>query len=256
MILNFCTKLFFKRERCTFLRFLKIKKYKINIGLMGFDKSLVKSKLDIPFYYQEAGESLKEIILIINTFLDEIKIERSKIAGIGVSVAGRINVRTGEILTIYHFSDAPVKAILEKELGMPVYLDNDSRTIAYGEFHFGNRKQDKEVLVMNLDYGMAIGIFVEGKPVYGVSGYAGGIKWNLHRRRKRKVGAVRCERVDGARRIDAARGHGRGAGAISRDLNVYACGQRARGNRDARAVESADGAAGGSDPARRGIDGE
>ena len=130
-----------RHDNCYFLG-VEIKKYKINIGLMGFDKSIVKSKLEIPFLYQEAGESLKEIIFIINNFLDEIKIERSKIAGLGISVAGRINVRTGEILTIYHFSDAPVKATLEKELGMPVYLDNDSRTIAYGEFHFGNHNQD------------------------------------------------------------------------------------------------------------------
>ena len=100
-----------RHDNCYFLG-VEIKKYKINIGLMGFDKSIVKSKLEIPFLYQEAGESLKEIIFIINNFLDEIKIERSKIAGLGISVAGRINVRTGEILTIYHFSDAPVKATL------------------------------------------------------------------------------------------------------------------------------------------------
>jgi predicted NBD/HSP70 family sugar kinase len=161
-----------RHDSCYFLG-VEIKKYKINIGLMGFDKRVVKSKLDIPFLYQEAGESLKEIVQIINNFLAEIKIDRDKIAGVGISVAGRINVRTGEILTVYHFSDAPIKAILEKELEMPVYLDNDSRTIAYGEFHFGNRKREKEVLVMNLDYGMAIGIFVQGKPVYGASGYAG-----------------------------------------------------------------------------------
>jgi predicted NBD/HSP70 family sugar kinase len=161
-----------RHDSCYFLG-VEIKKYKINIGLMGFDKRIVKSKLDIPFLYQEAGESLKEIIQIINNFLAEIKIDRDKIAGVGISVAGRINVRTGEILTIYHFSDAPIKSFLEKELDMPVYLDNDSRTIAYGEFHFGNRKREKEVLVMNLDYGMAIGIFVQGKPVYGASGYAG-----------------------------------------------------------------------------------
>src|SRR6266404_2476049 len=53
---------------------VEIKKYKINIGLMGFDKSIVKSKLDIPFLYQEAGESLEVIISIINDFLKEIKI--------------------------------------------------------------------------------------------------------------------------------------------------------------------------------------
>jgi predicted NBD/HSP70 family sugar kinase len=161
-----------RHDNCYFLG-VEIKKYKINLGLMGFDKSIIKSKLDIPFLYQEAEESIVVIISLIQDFLKEIKIDKSKIAGVGVSIAGRINVRTSEILTIYHFSNAPVKAILEKKLGIPVYLDNDSRTIAYGEFHFGNRNQEKEVLVMNLDYGMAIGIFVNGKPVYGASGFAG-----------------------------------------------------------------------------------
>ena len=161
-----------RHDNCYFLG-VEIKKYKINVALMGFDKKIVKSKLDIPFFYQEAGESLKEVVLIINNFLAELNIERSKIAGVGISVAGRINVRTGEILTIYHFSDAPIKTILEKELDLPVFLDNDSRTIAYGEFYFGNRRQEKEVLIMNLDYGMAIGIFINGKPVYGASGFAG-----------------------------------------------------------------------------------
>ncbi len=152
---------------------IEIKKYKINIGLMGFDKVIVQSKTDIPFLYKEASESLTEVVQIINTFLDEIKVERNKIAGLGLSIAGRINVKTGKILTIYHFGDAPVKDVLETELGIPVYLDNDSRTIAYGEFHFGKRVLEKEVLILNLDYGIALGIFVNGKPVYGASGYAG-----------------------------------------------------------------------------------
>jgi predicted NBD/HSP70 family sugar kinase len=91
----------------------------------------------------------------------------------GVSISGRINVKTGEILTIYHFSDAPVKKVLEEAFDMPVYLDNDSRAMAYGEFHFGKLKDEKEVLVLNLDYGLALGIFVNGKPVFGASGYAG-----------------------------------------------------------------------------------
>ncbi|MEP7318090.1 MAG: ROK family transcriptional regulator, partial [Panacibacter sp.] len=152
---------------------VEIKKYKINIGLMGFDKVMLQSKNDIPFLYKEAGESLKEIVQLINNFLTENSIDRQKIAGVGLSIAGRVNVKTGSILTIYHFSDAPVKEVLENELGMPVFLDNDSRTIAYGEFSFGKRLLEKEVLVLNLDYGIALGIFVNGKPVYGASGYAG-----------------------------------------------------------------------------------
>jgi len=152
---------------------VEIKKYKINIGLMGFDKIMLQSTNDIPFLYKEAGESLKEIVQLINNFLNDNNIDRQKIAGVGLSIAGRVNVKTGNILTIYHFSDAPVKEVLESELGIPVFLDNDSRTIAYGEFNFGKRLLEKEVLILNLDYGIALGIFVNGKPVYGASGYAG-----------------------------------------------------------------------------------
>src|SRR6266498_3567642 len=53
-----------RHDNCYFLG-VEIKKYKINLGLMGFDKSIVKSKRDIPFLYQEAEESLAVIISII-----------------------------------------------------------------------------------------------------------------------------------------------------------------------------------------------
>ena len=56
---------------------------------------------------------------------------------------------------------------------MPVYIDNDSRTIAYGEYFFGRKKYPENVIVINLDYGIGTGVFIEGKPLYGASGYAG-----------------------------------------------------------------------------------
>ena len=161
-----------KADSCYFLG-VEIKKYKVNIGLMGFDKKAVQSKRDIPFFYQEANQSLHEIAKMILDFLAEIQIDRQKIAGVGLSISGRVNVKTGQVLTFYHFGDAPIKTYLEQELAMPVFIDNDSRTMAYGEFHFGKRTTEKEALVLNLDYGIALGIFVKGEPVYGVSGYAG-----------------------------------------------------------------------------------
>jgi predicted NBD/HSP70 family sugar kinase len=159
-------------DSCYFLG-VEIKKYKLNIGLMGFDKTIAKACYDIPFFLEDANESLAEIVKQIRKFVDEAGVPAEKIVGMGVSISGRINVRTGEILTIYHFSDAPVKKTLEDAFNMPVFLDNDSRSMAYGEYHFGKLHEEKEVLVLNLDYGLALGIFVNGKPVFGASGYAG-----------------------------------------------------------------------------------
>ncbi|MBG9374900.1 ROK family protein [Panacibacter sp. DH6] len=160
------------QHSCYFLG-VEIKKYSLNLALMGFDKSIAESRLNIPFPFSTPHDSLDAIVKTITDFLEHSLIPKEKIVGMGLSVAGRINVKNGEILTIYHFEDAPVKKILEDATGLPVYIDNDSRTIAYGEYYFGRKKYPENVIVINLDYGLGTGIFVEGKPLYGASGYAG-----------------------------------------------------------------------------------
>ncbi len=152
---------------------VEIKKYKLNIGLMGMDKKLIASSLGIPFSFSNAHDSLNAIIEGIKAFLTTVTIPSDKILGVGLSIAGRINIKKGEILTIYHFGDAPVKSIVETALKLPVYIDNDSRTIAYGEYYFGEGNNEQNALVVNLDYGIALGIFIHGRPVYGASGFAG-----------------------------------------------------------------------------------
>ncbi len=152
---------------------LEINKYHINIGLMSFDRQVVYRESSLPFLFESAEESLCIIITLIKGFIDRCGIEKQKISGIGFSISGRVNIHSGEILTIYHFGDAPVKKVLEDAIGIPVFLDNDSRALSYGEFHFGKEGDEQEVLVLNLDYGLAVGIFENGKPVYGASGYAG-----------------------------------------------------------------------------------
>ncbi len=152
---------------------VEIKKYKVNIGLMGFDKKMVAESLNVSFPFLDKHESLDAIIDAIKAFLESIEIPKEKILGIGLSIAGRINVKTGKILTIYHFADAPVKEILEESIGLEVYIDNDSRTLAYGEYHFGLAGPEKNVLTVNMDYGLGLGIFVDGHPLYGASGFAG-----------------------------------------------------------------------------------
>ncbi|MDP4129339.1 MAG: ROK family transcriptional regulator [Bacteroidota bacterium] len=164
-------------ESCYFLG-IEIKKYKINIGLMSFNAELIDSSMDIPFTFSDGNESLDAIIEELQGFLTNIPVPKEKILGLGLSLAGRINVKTSKILSIYHFGNAPVKEKLEEAFHLPVYIDNDSRTLAYGEYHFGKSGlpyREKNVCIVNLDYGIAVGIFANGGPIYGASGYAGEI---------------------------------------------------------------------------------
>lgn len=45
--------------------------------------------------------------------------------------------------------------------------------MAYGEFHKGVVKNEKNVLFVNIDYGLGLGILIDGKVYYGKSGFSG-----------------------------------------------------------------------------------
>ena len=152
-------------DSCYFLG-VEIKKYRVNIALMSFDKAIVRSSLNIPFPFVDNDKSIEALLQNIHQFLDESAIERSKILGLGLSIPGRVNVQTGNILTNFHFANVPfnIQDILQKNLGLPVYIDNDSRTIAYGEYFFSPTPMPKTTLILNIDYGLALRILSTANP--------------------------------------------------------------------------------------------
>ena len=53
-------------------------------------------------------------------------------------------------------------AILKKEFGVPVFIDNDANCFAYGEFKFGLGKGYKHLVGLTLGTGMGSGIITNG----------------------------------------------------------------------------------------------
>jgi predicted NBD/HSP70 family sugar kinase len=56
---------------------------------------------------------------------------------------------------------------------MHVTIDNDSRSMAYGEFMSGVVKGEKNILFVNVSWGLGLGIITDGKLYYGKSGFSG-----------------------------------------------------------------------------------
>ncbi|HEV7331713.1 MAG TPA: ROK family protein [Flavisolibacter sp.] len=150
-----------------------IKRFSINIGLLDFKKNLVTIKEDVPYKLENTNDSFEELIRVIEEFLEESAIVRDKILGIGVNLSGRINNASGYSYSFFHFHEEPLTRIIESRLGIKTFLENDSRAMAYGEFYFGVVHNERNVLFVNLDYGIGLGILVDGKVYYGKSGFSG-----------------------------------------------------------------------------------
>jgi glucokinase-like ROK family protein len=159
-------------ESCFFIG-VDIKKYYINIGLIDFKKNLVTIDEKIPYTLQNSLEAYNELINIIKKFIENIPIEKQKILAVGINLSGRVNHTTGYSYSFFHFHEEPLSQTIEQEIGIRTFLENDSRAMAYGEFCSGIVNTEKNVLFVNMDYGVGLGILIDGKVYYGKSGFSG-----------------------------------------------------------------------------------
>jgi len=150
-----------------------VKQNHINLGLMNLQKKLVQTSENIAYKLDNNKESLKELCKLIKAFIKESAIPLNKILGLGLNLSGRINFATGYSYSFFHFNEEPLSKILELEIGLKTFLENDSRAMAYGEFNAGIVNGEKNVIFLNLDYGLGMGTMINSQLYYGKSGFAG-----------------------------------------------------------------------------------
>jgi predicted NBD/HSP70 family sugar kinase len=159
-------------DACFFIG-VDIKRYYINIGLLDFKKNLVTIKEKIPYTLENSVEAYNQLINIINTFITDAPTEKQKIIGMCINLSGRVNHTTGYSYSFFHFHEEPLSQTIEKEIGIRTFIENDSKAMAYGEFCSGVVSNEKNVLFVNMDYGVGLGILIDGKVFYGKSGFSG-----------------------------------------------------------------------------------
>ena len=88
---------------------------------------------------------------------------------------GFVNTTEGINYTYLPVEDhkATLKRRLEERLQLPVIIDNDSSAIALAELRFGLAKSYKDVMVVNIGWGIGLGMIIQGKLFRGSAGYAG-----------------------------------------------------------------------------------
>jgi predicted NBD/HSP70 family sugar kinase len=135
--------------------------------------NIIISDMQPEFRLEDTQESLEAICDNIAMFLDKSGIDRAKILGMGVCMAGRVNPKTGRSYKYFTSSERSLCEIIEEKSGVRVLLENDTRARCYAEYFLGNIKDEKNILYLHLGRGAAIGIVVDGKLYYGKSGFAG-----------------------------------------------------------------------------------
>jgi len=127
----------------------------------------------------EPDKGINELTSAINSILNEEMYSKKTFLGIGVAFPGLLNVSEGTVkrsINLGHQWDAfPVKHFLEKQLGMPVFIENNSKASALAERWFGGAKGCKDLVYVNWGEGISAGVIMNDRILQGAHGHAGEI---------------------------------------------------------------------------------
>ena len=145
----------------------------VNIGITDFKGELISEELSIPFIETQPQERFQKLCEIITQFIHNSKVPKHKILSMGINISGRVNTLTGHSYSSFYFDERPLTEMFENELNINVSIDNDSRAMTYGEYIKGCVNGEKNVLYVNVSWGLGLGIIVGGQLYYGKSGFSG-----------------------------------------------------------------------------------
>ncbi|MBP1613307.1 MAG: nagC [Bacteroidetes bacterium] len=150
-----------------------IKKFAINIGIINFKGDMVELKMNIPYKLENSIEGMNELCKIVLNFIKKLTINKEKILNINFNISGRVNPESGYSFSLFNFEERPLAEVLTEKFKYKVTIDNDTRAMTYGEYMQGCVKGEKDIIFVNVSWGIGIGIIIDGKVYNGKSGFAG-----------------------------------------------------------------------------------
>ncbi len=119
---------------------------------------------------------IERIARCITDAIDECDLSRDQIRGIGIGAPGAVDTGTGEVLfapNLPGWKKVPLKKELEKELKIPVFLENDCNICTLGVHQVELEGKPKYMVGLFIGTGIGAGIILDGKLYSGFNRTAG-----------------------------------------------------------------------------------
>ncbi|MDX1603931.1 MAG: ROK family protein, partial [Salinimicrobium sediminis] len=102
-------------------------------------------------------------------------INLDKLLGIGVSMPGLVSSEEGKNFTYFikEEESESLEEILKRKFNKPIFILNDAKSACLAESNFGLANNRQNVLVISMDWGIGLGVIIDGKVYQGSSGFAG-----------------------------------------------------------------------------------
>ncbi len=143
------------------------------IGIMDMQNKAVMPVEKFELRLSDNPKALQTLISKIEETIIKSGISKSKILGIGIGMPGFVDAQQG---TNYSFLQSKGESLTEtitQHTGLPSFIENDSSIVALAELRFGVARNRKNAMVINIGWGVGLGMIMGGELFRGENGFAG-----------------------------------------------------------------------------------
>lgn len=132
---------------------------------------------------------IERIARCVRDVVDECELDLKQVRGVGVGAPGAVDTESGRVIFApnLQWEDLPLKKALEKDLSLPVFVENDCNLATLG-VHEGELKgKPRHLIGIFLGTGIGAGIIIDGRLYSGFNKTAGEVGHMVL-----EVGGPRC----------------------------------------------------------------
>ena len=143
------------------------------IVIMDMHRRDVSDMEKIELHLARNPQALETLADRIDDHIRRSGIKKEKIVGIGIGMPGFVDSRKGLNYSFLTSGEISITHYIKERVGVPTFIENDSSLIALAELNFGAARNKKSAMVVNLGWGIGLGLILNGELFRGFNGFAG-----------------------------------------------------------------------------------
>lgn len=143
------------------------------LAVMDMQNRYISKMLLVEIDLTNNPGAVEILIEKIQEVINASGVEIGKFLGIGISMPGFVDAKKGINYSFLEYNEGSLSVYIEDKIGIPVFIDNDSSVIALAELKFGLGKRKQNVMVINVGWGIGLGMILDRELFRGEDGFAG-----------------------------------------------------------------------------------
>lgn len=163
------------RDNSLFVLGIAMGRYRTKMAIFDNNHKNITGIQTFPIQVSNDLTAVEQLYASAEKLVASSGIDTDKLMGVGISMPGLVATKEGNNYTYFSRGqgDKSLQQLFEEKFNKPVYIQNDVKSATLAEYRFGLARDKKDVLVLSLDWGIGLGVIMDGKLRSGSTGFAG-----------------------------------------------------------------------------------